>query len=91
MADVVQGDAMRDLIEPGSRVLRFLQGVVTAVGLDERVLGQISREVAVTDHAQQVSEDLRVVEREQLLDSRSDRGVLHPVAHGAGAADDELA
>jgi hypothetical protein len=86
-SELVERDAVRDLVEPRTGVLGLLQRVVVAVRLDERVLGQVRRELRVADHAQQVRVDLAVVAAEQLLDERAG-GRLVPAAHDTpGGAD----
>ena len=80
-ADVVERDAMGDLVEPGPGVLGLLEGVVRAVGLDERVLGQVGGELRVADHPDQVGVDLAVVLGEQLLDEEAGTVVVPGTAH----------
>ncbi len=63
---------MGDLVEPGPRMSGILQAVERAVGLHERVLGQVRRELGLADHPCQVGVDLGVVAAEQHLDLGAD-------------------
>ena len=82
--DLVERDAMGDLIQPGPRVLRLLERVVVAVGLDERVLGQVRGELGVTDPPEQVDVDLAVMLGEERLDEARGVILVPGLAHGAG-------
>ena len=89
-AEIVERDAVGDLVQPGTRVLGLLERVVGAVGLHERVLREVRGEIGVAEHAQEVRVDLVLVLGEQLLDE----GVrvvavpagAHGEAHGQGSA-----
>ena len=84
-ADLVEGDAVGDLVEPGACVLGLLERVVVLVGLDEGVLGQVGGQFRLAQHPQQIGVDLAVVLGEQRLDE--DPGFLvvpHP-AHGGSS------
>ena len=50
-AEVVERDAMGDLVQPRAGVLGLLERVVGLVGLDERVLGEVRGELGVAEHA----------------------------------------
>ena len=67
-AEVVERDAVGDLVQPRAGVLGLLEGVVGLVGLHERVLGEVRGELRVTQHAHEVGVDLVLVLGEQLLD-----------------------
>ena len=67
-ADLVERDAVRDLVEPGAGVLGLLERLVVLVRLDERVLGQVRGQLGLTEHPQQVGVDLAVVLGEERLD-----------------------
>ena len=89
-AEMVERDAVGDLVQPGTRVLGLLERVVGAIGLHERVLREVRGEVGVAEHAQEVGVDLVLVLGEQLLDEGV--GVVavpagaHGEAHGQGSA-----
>ena len=57
-ADLVERDAVGDLVQPRPRVLRLLEGVVVLVRLDERVLGHVGGDLRVAHHPQEVGVDL---------------------------------
>src|SRR4029079_19070712 len=81
-ADVVERDAMGDLVEPGPRVLGLLEHVVVAIGLDEGVLRQVRGELGVAEHPDQVRVDLAVMRREELLDEARGGVLLPRAGHG---------
>ena len=81
-SEVVQRDAVGDLVEPCPRVLGLLQRVVGTVGLDERVLREVRGQLRVPEHAQQVRVDLALVLREQVLDEAERLVAIPPGAHG---------
>ena len=86
-ADLVEGDAVGDLVQPGPGVLRLLERVVVPVGLDERVLGQVGGELRVAQHPEQVGVDLAVVLGEQRPRRTPAASSLVPgAAHGAARA-----
>jgi len=85
--DLVERDAMGDLVEPGPRVLGLLERVVVAVGLDERILGEVGRELSVADHPQEIGVDLAVVTAEELLDEPAGGGLV-PAAHDLAPSED---
>jgi len=87
-ADVVEGDTMGDLVQPGPRVLGLLERVVIAVGLDERVLGEIRGELRVAKHPDQVRVDLAVMGGEQVLDEPGGGILLPGAAHGRSPTED---
>ena len=82
-ADLVEGHAVGDLVEPGAGVLRLLERLVVLVGLDEGVLGQVRGELGLAEHAQEVGVDLAVVLGEQGLDEDPGFLVIPHAAHGA--------
>ena len=93
-AEVVERDAVGDLVQPRAGVLGLLERVVRAVRLDERVLRQVRGEIRVAQHAQQVRVDLVLVLREQLLDEAVRLVAVpagaHGEPHGQGASLFEL-
>ena len=66
-ADLVERDAVGDLVQPRPRVLGLLERVVVLVRLDERVLGHVGGDLGVAHHAHEVRVDLVLVRREQRL------------------------
>ena len=80
-ADLVERDAVGDLVQPRAGVLGLLERVVVLVRLDERVLGQVGGELGVAHHAQEVGVDLAVVLGEQRLDERRGLVVVPRAAH----------
>ena len=82
-ADLVEGDAVGDLVQPRPRVLRLLQRLVVLVRLDERVLGHVGGDLGVAHHPQEVGVDLALVLGEQRLDEA--RGLV-PVPRPAHRA-----
>jgi hypothetical protein len=95
-ADLVERDAMGDLVEPRTGVFGLLECVVVAVRLDERVLRQVRCKLRVSHHPEQVHVDLGMVLGEQRFDER--RGLVlvprlvhrtpHRGARRNGAAED---
>src|SRR5690349_25136653 len=74
---------MGDLVQPGASVLGLLERLVVLVGLDERVLREVGRELWLAEHAQQVGVDLAVVLREEGLDESPGLVVVPGLAHRA--------
>ena len=74
---------MGDLVQPGSRVLRLLEGVVVLVGLDEGVLGEVRGELRLAQHPEEIGVDLAVMLGEQDLDEDARFLVIPHPAHGA--------
>ena len=68
MTEFVEGDAVGDLVQPGARVLILLERPVGAIGLDERVLGEVGGEVGVAaGQAEERAVDLAVGDLDQAL------------------------
>ena len=79
--DLVERDAVGDLVQPRARVLGLLERVVVLVRLDERVLGEVGGQLGLAEHAQQVGVDLVVMFRKERLDEGPRLLVVPRAAH----------
>ena len=79
-AQLVEGRAAGDLVQPGAGMRRVLEGVEGAVGLDECLLRQVGGRLGLAHHVGQVGVDLGMVQAEELLHERASRGAIR--GHG---------
>jgi len=93
-ADLVQGNPVGDLVQPCAGPGGVLQAGVRAVRPDEGILGEVSGELRIAEHPDEIRIDLAVVAREQTFHegARRDRvggqhvdGIVSDGARTSGA------
>jgi len=89
-AQLVERDAVSDLVQPRPSVLRLFERVICAIGLDEGVLGEIGRQLRIAQHPDEIGVDLAVMPGEQLLDEGPSRVAIPHAAHSWRTAGDRL-